>query len=355
MRNSTTFHRPKTLQLSRAPKYPRKSIPHQPRLDASKVIIHPLNTESAMKKIEENNTLVFIVDVKANKRQIKESLKKLYDIETIKVNTLIRYVLCSIGFFAGLQLTKKLQSRWHQEGLRPPYPRCRCSRHRCHQAPDRLNDASPIQTPKSWDKGRSFAAVVAGLYHCREKSHLGQIVDSARNSQSTVMKGTKKNQNFSIPASFDEPMKHVCVLLELNCDMTCNLMLLCTLSDHKRLFFISCSGECFQNRDCTMLMRDINAYRASFLIRRRTQSFAPPSGFFRWAAEILHVPLTCHPLLTTLSFLVTCHHNTGFSQKLIVHSHQIELFFASSFFFFRYQSCVVPLPSRWSCAASRAA
>ncbi|KAH7051210.1 60S ribosomal protein L23 [Macrophomina phaseolina] len=90
VRTSTTFHRPKTLQLSRAPKYPRRSIPHQPRLDASKVIIHPLNTESAMKKIEENNTLVFIVDVKANKRQIKESLKTLYDIETIKINTLIR-------------------------------------------------------------------------------------------------------------------------------------------------------------------------------------------------------------------------------------------------------------------------
>ncbi|KAB2575866.1 putative 60s ribosomal protein l25 protein [Lasiodiplodia theobromae] len=90
VRKSTTFHRPKTLQLSRAPKYPRKSIPSQPRLDASKVIIHPLNTESAMKKIEEHNTLVFIVDVKANKRQIKEALKNLYDIETIKVNTLIR-------------------------------------------------------------------------------------------------------------------------------------------------------------------------------------------------------------------------------------------------------------------------
>ena len=45
-----------------------------------------------MKKIEENNTLVFIVDTKANKRQIKEALKKLYDVECIKVNTLIRYV-----------------------------------------------------------------------------------------------------------------------------------------------------------------------------------------------------------------------------------------------------------------------
>ncbi|KAI9854378.1 MAG: 60S ribosomal protein L25 [Vezdaea acicularis] len=90
VRLSTTFHRPKTLQLSRTPKYPRKSIPHEPRLDQHKVIIHPLNTESAMKKIEENNTLVFIVDIKANKRQIKEALKKLYDVDCVKVNTLIR-------------------------------------------------------------------------------------------------------------------------------------------------------------------------------------------------------------------------------------------------------------------------
>lgn len=90
VRLSTTFHRPKILQLSRSPKYPRKSIPHEPRLDAHKVIIHPLNTESAMKKIEENNTLVFICDVKANKRQIKEALKKLYDVDCVKINTLIR-------------------------------------------------------------------------------------------------------------------------------------------------------------------------------------------------------------------------------------------------------------------------
>jgi large subunit ribosomal protein L23Ae len=43
-----------------------------------------------MKKIEEHNTLVFIVDVKANKRQIKLALKKLYDVDTVKVNTLVR-------------------------------------------------------------------------------------------------------------------------------------------------------------------------------------------------------------------------------------------------------------------------
>ena len=43
-----------------------------------------------MKKIEDNATLVFTVDVKANKQQIKQAVKSLYDIDIIKVNTLIR-------------------------------------------------------------------------------------------------------------------------------------------------------------------------------------------------------------------------------------------------------------------------
>ena len=85
-----TRRSPKTLELSRAGKYPRKSVPHAPRMDAEKVLIHPLNTESAMKKIEENNTLVFICNVKANKRQIAAALKKQYDVSCVKINTLIR-------------------------------------------------------------------------------------------------------------------------------------------------------------------------------------------------------------------------------------------------------------------------
>ncbi|GKT88047.1 putative ribosomal protein L23 [Colletotrichum tofieldiae] len=76
-------------RLARA-QVPSQVDPHEPRLDEHKVIVHPLNTESAMKKIEENNTLVFIVDVKSNKAQIKQALKKLYDIDTVKINTLIR-------------------------------------------------------------------------------------------------------------------------------------------------------------------------------------------------------------------------------------------------------------------------
>ncbi|OBZ69540.1 60S ribosomal protein L25 [Grifola frondosa] len=89
-RYSVSFHRPKTLRLARDPKYPRKSIPHVPRMDQFRTIVSPLNTESAMKKIEEHNTLVFIVDIKSNKRQIKDAVKKLYDVQAAKINTLIR-------------------------------------------------------------------------------------------------------------------------------------------------------------------------------------------------------------------------------------------------------------------------
>lgn len=92
IRTSVYFRRPKTLQLPRNPKYPRRSAPRKTKLDHFAVIKHPLTTESAMKKIEDNNTLVFIVDVRANKPKIKESVKKLYDIDAAKVNTLIRLV-----------------------------------------------------------------------------------------------------------------------------------------------------------------------------------------------------------------------------------------------------------------------
>ncbi|XP_054167012.1 60S ribosomal protein L23a-like [Oppia nitens] len=90
IRTTVHFHRPHVKHLPRNPKYPRKSVPHRPRLDKFSIIKHPLTTESAMKKIEDNNTLVFIVNLKANKPQIKLAVKKLYDIDVAKVNTLIR-------------------------------------------------------------------------------------------------------------------------------------------------------------------------------------------------------------------------------------------------------------------------
>ena len=38
----------------------------------------------------EDNTLVLIVDVRANKHQMKQAVKKLYDVVVAKVSTLIR-------------------------------------------------------------------------------------------------------------------------------------------------------------------------------------------------------------------------------------------------------------------------
>merc|ERR1711862_793902 len=61
------FFRPKTLIKKRDPKYPRKSVNHMEKLDKFAIIKSPLTTESAMKKIEEINTLVFLVDIKATK------------------------------------------------------------------------------------------------------------------------------------------------------------------------------------------------------------------------------------------------------------------------------------------------
>ncbi|XP_032726191.1 60S ribosomal protein L23a-like [Lontra canadensis] len=77
---SPKFRRPKTLHLGRQPKYPGKSAPRRNKLDHYAIF----------KISHKENMLVIIADVKANKHQIKQAVKKLYDIDVAKVNTLIR-------------------------------------------------------------------------------------------------------------------------------------------------------------------------------------------------------------------------------------------------------------------------
>ena len=89
IRTSVHFRRPKTLKLSRDPKYPRKSVPKRPRMDGYGIITYPLTTEAAMKKIEDNNTLVFLTHLKANKNHVRAAVRKLYDIKVAKVNMLV--------------------------------------------------------------------------------------------------------------------------------------------------------------------------------------------------------------------------------------------------------------------------
>ncbi|XP_036616690.1 60S ribosomal protein L23a-like [Trichosurus vulpecula] len=88
IQTSPTFWRPKTL-LRRQPKYPQKSAPQRNKLDHYAIIKLLLTTKSALKKTEDNNTLVCIVDIKASKYQIRQTVKKLYDINVTKDNTVI--------------------------------------------------------------------------------------------------------------------------------------------------------------------------------------------------------------------------------------------------------------------------
>ncbi|KAL0593507.1 60S ribosomal protein L23a [Plecturocebus cupreus] len=80
----------KALKAKKAvqPRYPRKSARRRNKLDHYAIIKFPLTTESSMKKTEDNNTLVFTVDVKANKHQIKQAVRKLCDMDVAKGNTL---------------------------------------------------------------------------------------------------------------------------------------------------------------------------------------------------------------------------------------------------------------------------
>ncbi len=90
VRHKVHFFKPKTKTHLRKPKYSKTSVVKLPKMDRFRVIRYPLTTESAMKKIEDTNSLVFIVDVLANKRQIKAAAKANYQIDAVKINTLIR-------------------------------------------------------------------------------------------------------------------------------------------------------------------------------------------------------------------------------------------------------------------------
>jgi len=60
-------------------------------MDPYKIIKKPVATEATFNLIEDEheNKLVFIVNRKANKNQIKWAIEKLYNVKVVKVNTLI--------------------------------------------------------------------------------------------------------------------------------------------------------------------------------------------------------------------------------------------------------------------------
>ena len=85
-----TFKLPKTLATARKPIALVKSVKKQSTWDKYSIIRNPLSSEAAIKTIEDHNTLVFLVDKRANKPSIRKACQELYNIKVRKVNTLIR-------------------------------------------------------------------------------------------------------------------------------------------------------------------------------------------------------------------------------------------------------------------------
>lgn len=55
----------------------------------SQIVKHIVVTEKAFRLMEKENKLVLIVDLKANKKDIKRAVEEMYDVKVEKVNVLI--------------------------------------------------------------------------------------------------------------------------------------------------------------------------------------------------------------------------------------------------------------------------
>lgn len=58
-------------------------------MDPYEVILYPLMTESASLMVERENKLVFIVNLKATKEDVKRAVEELYEVRVEKVNIVI--------------------------------------------------------------------------------------------------------------------------------------------------------------------------------------------------------------------------------------------------------------------------
>jgi large subunit ribosomal protein L23 len=58
-------------------------------MNPNDVISYPLMTESASLMVETDNKLIFIVNLKAGKSDVKRAVEELYEVEVDKVNLLI--------------------------------------------------------------------------------------------------------------------------------------------------------------------------------------------------------------------------------------------------------------------------
>jgi large subunit ribosomal protein L23 len=54
-------------------------------MDANEVVLYPLMTESASLMVEKDNKLIFIVNSKSGKSDVKRAVEELYDVRVVRV------------------------------------------------------------------------------------------------------------------------------------------------------------------------------------------------------------------------------------------------------------------------------
>jgi large subunit ribosomal protein L23 len=58
-------------------------------MELNDVVLYPLMTESASLMVERDNKLIFIVNLKAGKADVKRAVEELYDVKVDRVTLLI--------------------------------------------------------------------------------------------------------------------------------------------------------------------------------------------------------------------------------------------------------------------------
>jgi large subunit ribosomal protein L23 len=58
-------------------------------MEPTEVIFYPLMTESASLMVEEDNKLIFVVNLKAGKSDVKKAVEQLYEVKVDKITMLI--------------------------------------------------------------------------------------------------------------------------------------------------------------------------------------------------------------------------------------------------------------------------
>lgn len=93
IRTKPIFYMPKTKTIARNPKRLQSITSFVQRGDVENpynILISPVSSDKNMQKMENENTLTFLVALSSNKTMIKDAFNTLYGAKVRKVNTLIR-------------------------------------------------------------------------------------------------------------------------------------------------------------------------------------------------------------------------------------------------------------------------